>query len=354
MSFGFGNIDDFKKYPEVYRAMKGEKLTAIDLFLGKTPAGKIPFSIEINGSTFTNSLSKPFSGKTINSDPDKRINLELNGKIFRFVDLTEILSANSFSVLNQLITKNKNDLVEIANRYEEGGRQFYNFLYDLVAITKTLDGLPTEFQSLANVGNNSELLMHNRVLLELASKYRSNHTIKLEQNRGGTKPDLFIDENYVEVKTVLSPRTNDQQSFEEFAQKFEEVVNKARNQVGKDGVIFIALFSGIMNSLFYAFYYEMKIKNIHDFDGWEISTTIPTIEKGKTIIVIPTTTAFVDYYLIFDTKTAISSVQLFAKSRHKIFEMTDRIMDYMKIQPPLRNGFPVGECGSGQISFSVG
>lgn len=352
----YGHIDDFKSDPEFYKTLKNEKLEATDIFVGETPRGKTPFDFTINGVTVGNLKSDKLA--TLNSkksDPKKRLNLKLENNSYRYADLTYVLTDNSIQFLENLITENKEPLIDIANKYESGGRQFFNFLYDLSLLIKTLSQLPDEFNVLLNdIGKTAEILMHNSVVANIAEHYKnSGYCVSIEPSNLGNKPDLLVDKEYAEIKTILTPKENDQRSLEEFVEKIKHVHVKARNQVGKNGMVFISPWSGIINSLFYSFYYEMKIKKIHDFNDCQVFTSFPSFQKGKSVIVVTTPKAFVDYYLVFDSNWLIDAMSLFARSRYKLFDNRENMMDYLKIQPPLRTGFPVGDAGNRGISFAV-
>jgi len=339
--------------PPFFPPFINQNRTATDLLVGQTPPTAFPFSIEIDGSTI-GSLNQIDNTPDTPTDPKKKLNLKLNDGAFQFANTSNILSDNAFSLLKTIAIQNKDDLIWIANEYEKGGRQFYNFFYDIVALVRMISKLPEDFQKLLKIKRNADILMHNRVLAELSYLYlQRGHTVKLEQKRGESVPDLLIDNQYGELKTIISPKTNEEKSYLAFANTLKDKREEALQQVGEDGIIFISPWSGIINSLFYTFFYEMKINKTHDFDGWEVYTSIPPLQKGKTIMVIATPTAFVDYYLVFDTQWILDSIYLFANSRYKIINMLEP-MAYMKITNPVRKGFVVGEQGSRGISFLTG
>ncbi len=352
----YGHIDDFRSNPEFYNMLKNQKFTAIDLFIGKTPIGKTPFDFTIDGMTVGDLRStKLKTTERKKSDPEKRLNLQLENNSYRYADVTNILGDSDIQLLNDFIAKNKKSLLEIANDYEKRGRQFFNFLYDLILLFKILPQLPDKFQTLLDdLNQKSDNLMHNGVVANTALLYKnSGYTIDLEPLNQGSKPDLMVDDKFAEIKTILTPKENDKKSLEDFAEKMNVVNTKARHQVGKNGMVFISPWSGIINSLFYGFYYDMKNKKIHNFDDCQVFTHIPPFQEGKSVIIVTTPKAFEDYYLVFNSNWIVDAMYLFARSRYKQFDTKMNMMDYLKIQPPLREGFPVGDAGNTGISFPV-
>ena len=352
----YGHVDDFKSNPDFYNALKNQNFIATDIFIGKTPPGKTPLDITINGMTVGDLKSTSIeTSEQQSSNPEKRLNLKLENNSYRYADITNILDDDAIGFLNSFIIQNKKSLLEIANDYEKRGRQFFNFLYDLVLIFKTLPQLPTEFQGLLNdINNQSEILMHNGIVAHIALLYKnSGYVVHLEPKNMGNKPDLLIDNKFAEIKTILTPKENNQKSLESFAEKMNIHNTKARNQVGKNGMVFISPWSGIINSLFYGFYYDMKNKQIHNFDDCSVFTHIPPFQEGKTVFVVTTPKSFEDYFLVFDSNWIIDAMFLFARSRYKIFDTKANMLDYLKIQPPLREGFPVGNTGDIGISFPI-
>ena len=350
----YGHIDDFKANPEFYN-MLNHLDVADDIFIGKTPRGKTPFDYNINGLTVGNiTPNEIFVNKQKKFDPKKRLNLHLKNNSYHYAELTEILEDSAIQFLHEFITQNKQSLLKIANSYEKMGRQFANFLYDLVLLFKTLPCLPNEFQVLVdNINSKSDNLMHNGIVANLALLYKnSNHVVNLEPTNQGSKPDLMIDNKFAEIKTILTPKENTKQSLESFATKMGDINSKARKQVGKEGIIFFSPWSGIINSLFYVFYYKMRKEQQHDFNDCEVFTHIPPVQEGKSIFIVTTPRAFRDYYLVFDSNWIVDAMRLFARSRYDLLNKTNS-MGYLKIQPSARMGFPVGIAGGNGLSWKV-
>ena len=351
----FDYIDNFKSDLILYNMLNHSVYVADDIFIGETPRGKTPFDYQINGLTVGNLKSSQISTiEQKKSDPKKRLNLHLKNDSYHYADITKILDNSSIHFLNEFIATHKQSLLQIANNYEERGRQFFNFLYDLVLLFKTLPHLPDEFQVLLNdLNNKSDNLMHNGVVANIALLYKNSGCIvNLEPMNQGSKPDLMIDGKFVEIKTILTPKENSKESLESFAKKMEDINSKARKQVGKKGMVFFSPWSGIINSLFYVFYYEMKKEHIHNFNDCQVFTRIPPFQEGKSIFVVTTPQAFEDYYLVFDSDWIVDAMRLFARSRYLLLDKVSR-MSYLKIQPSARVGFPIGTAGSTGISFKV-
>ena len=350
----YGHIDDFKSNPEFYNILNHLDV-ADDIFIGETPRGKTPFEGTINGLTVGNLMPmQAFTNKQKKLDPNKRLNLHLKNNSYHFAELTEILDDSAIQLLHEFITRNKQSLLEIANDYEKMGRQFANFMYDLVLLFKTLPCLPNEFHVLLdNINSRTDNLMHNGVVSNLALLYKnSEHVVNLEPTNQGSKPDLIIDNKFAEIKTILTPKKNTKQSLEFFATKIKTINSKARKQVGKKGIVFFSPWSGIINSLFYVFYYKMRKEQRHSFNDCEVFTHIPPVQEGKSIFIVATPQAFEDCYLVFDSNWIVDAMHLFARSRYDLLNKTDS-MSYLKIQPPARMGFPVGIAGGSGFSFKV-
>ena len=100
----------------------------------------------------------------------------------------------AFTLLEELVTKNKELLKGWANSYKENERDFYFFIYDLSSYAYFLDQLPPEFEKLKNLDGNYEDLLHDRVIAQLAVGYqKQNNVIDYEiQNSLDKNPDLHV------------------------------------------------------------------------------------------------------------------------------------------------------------------
>jgi len=240
--------------------------------------------------------------------------------------------------------------------YEEDGREFCNFFYDVVFLVKALQDLPNRFHKLAKIKNDAYILMHNSVLANLALSYlHKGHQVVLEPERNSSYPDLKIDEIFVEVKTIVSPKENTPKSFEDFAYAVTtKIEDEAKEQVGDNGMIFIAPWSGIVNSLYYTYYYQMKVDSIHNNQECDVNTDLHVSKGGQTVIVIATPNTFQDYYLVFETKQISTNLNNFASAYYPIFNSPAHKMKYLSILKPIRNGFVCGTADTKEIFFKTG
>jgi len=99
-----------------------------------------------------------------------------------------------FSILEELVSKNKVLLKDWANQYKENERDFYFFIYDLSAHAYFLDQLPAQFQKLRQLDGSYENLLHDRTIAQLAIQYqKQGNTIDCEVlNSKQKNPDLHV------------------------------------------------------------------------------------------------------------------------------------------------------------------
>lgn len=331
MSFDWEHIKQFGFTPASYFKPNltpfAPPKTAEDLFMGKTPIESMAtLAFMIDGIAF-NSISQVLVPQVraldymgLLTQTEKKLNLKFDNGDFQFLDLSQILSDADLVVLNQWIIDKKQTLLKIANQYEQSGRQFYHFMYDLVALIKAVNRIPVEYrQNIIEKSDSNEILMHNRILAEIANAYLERGSIvKIEPpNRSGTrKPDLSIDGIIGDVKTILTNSVNDRESLSDFAHKLkkniiEEEIEK--NQLGAEGIFFIAPWSGIIGSIFYTFFHQMKVDGIHNFTGANYYHKIPKLSKNQTVFVITSPCAFENGYLVFDTKWVSDIIEDFVE-----------------------------------------
>ena len=268
----------------------------------------------------------------------------------QFIELEGILSEIELKELSSWIIDKKDSLIKIAKEYETNSRQFYHFMYDLIALWKSLGVIPKKYHTnLIDTIDAGDKLMHNRILGEIASLYiKKGSTVEIEPTnvKGTRKPDLLIGNTLGDIKTILTSATNDRESCSDFAHKLSKDIiekEKEKGQVGKKGVLFISPWSGIVNSIFYTYFHKMKIEKKHDFEGAKYYDEIPPLRDNSTIFVLTTENAFENGYLMFETKLVSKIIEDFVEQGFpKIGKFEP--LSYL-FYSNFRKGFPLGIQG---------
>jgi len=90
------------------------------------------------------------------------------------------ISSSAIEILQNFVSNEKSKLVDFANEYQTSGRQFYSFLYDVVALVKYLDDLPDKFLKLTKIKGKADSLMHSRIQAEIAATNYKNGNVDLD------------------------------------------------------------------------------------------------------------------------------------------------------------------------------
>jgi len=332
--------------PEVY-----------DLGIGKTPVTKPKeWAIMIDGINYNlQTRNVNFSMKVIDdkqklAENGKKIYLKFTDETIQFIELDNIISDLEIRELSLWIQANKNSLITVAKEYEVNNRQFYHFMYDLIALWKSLGGIPKKYHpNLIGTIDGGDKLMHNRILGEIASLYiRKGSTVEIEPSntKGTRKPDLLIGNTLADVKTILTTASNDRESCSDFAHKLSKDIvekEKEKGQIGKGGVFFISPWSGIINSIFYTYFHKMKVQKKHDFEGAKYFDEIPPLRDNSTIFVLSTKNAFENGYLMFETKWVSKIIEDFVEQGFPTIGKFEPL-SYL-FYSNFRKGFPLGIQG---------
>ena len=166
--------------------------------------------------------------------------MKFTDESIQFIELNNIISDLEINELSSWIKDNKNSLIKVAKEYEINSRQFYHFMYDLIALWKSLGGIPKKYHTnLIETIDAGDKLMHNRVLGEIASLYiKKGSTVEIEppNMESARKPDLLIGNTLADIKTILTSATNDRESCSDFAHKLSKDIiekEKEKGQIGK-------------------------------------------------------------------------------------------------------------------------
>lgn len=282
----------------------------------------------------------------IEKNNDKEIELELDSNFTEFASLNDKqipvnLTNSGFELLKEIVKQNNSALLDLANEYQTTGREFYSFLYDTVSLVWYLDKLPNKFRKLAENFTNVGDLMHNRLQAQIAYGYHiSGHSVDLETPKSsGSKPDLNIDNVDTEIKTIISLGENDQKSFKDFARRLRTRHDEAIAQIEGDGMVFISLWSHVMNNIFKEYFTS------------RYSTSLPDIKKGNTVLVLEGINAFEDYFSIFQSNQICDEIDQFALSGYRFLN------DFSHLGYFRRSGFPTGRSSSSTgvgITINIG
>ena len=277
------------------------------------------------------------------------LRLKLAEKEYEFFEfdseMTKIIfDSNYYRLLENLLSKHKNDLIKLANLYKEKNRDFATFLYDLVILVYFVNELPDEFQRLLE---KDELqsegdLMHNRILVQTAFKLNQKHSVKLnEKLKKRSSPDLTVDNFEIDIKTIIGRYDWTSEDVSKLVRVIDEKYSKAMTQTN-EGIVFISFWSKNMNNLFRDYFYRQH-------------TTIPyQLENNSCYFVLDGMEALDDFYTtkhVYDMRNNLPTCNLIhnynpvnSPSPYGIFQIG-------------RKGFPISKSGPPNdfgISFSFG
>jgi hypothetical protein len=327
--------------------------TAVKIFVGETPITQ-PNSmlLKIDGMEIVlgNNPSFKFTmsaNNNLNLLPknDKVLNLKLDNDDFSLIDLSGICNDKEILLLKKWIAKDETKLLRAANEYEQHGRQFYHFLYDMISLIKCVNVLPRDYyDKLVSSVDDGTRLMHNRIQAEVICAYcDAGNKVEIDPPTASKgNPDLSIDGKVSDVKTILVSAQNNQDSCIEFAAKLRYDImekDKIKGQVGNGGIFFIAPFSGILNSILLVFFNEMKMA-ANDYVNVSFHTQIPPVEANKTIFVLSSPNSFENCYLVFDTDLVCEMIDAFAIDGYPQIRVHEPLSYLTRTN--IRKGCPLG------------
>lgn len=273
--------------------------------------------------------------------------MELEQDTIQFVELDNMLDSASLKILDAWITDENKTLLEIANEYEQFNRQFYHFMYDVIALSKAISSWDEKEQKkLLNETRSALILLHNRIQAEVTSEYRSdgkNVMLFPPKPVDGHKPDMQISNVYTDVKTIIIPGLQKHKLLKNFVKRLKKIIDEEQkeNQIGKSGTFFVGIWSGFLSSIFYASF--KKFQNNQVFKKVKLYDSIPSIDKEKVIFVLPSPNAFLNYYLVVERSRAVRISNFIYKKAFEKIQKSD-VFSYLALIN-VRKGCPFGLTG---------
>jgi hypothetical protein len=312
--FDWNKIIEFGISPKYVPIPSAEEAKSVkiarDINIGIPPTA-YPVSFYVDGITITASEVRP-TMRVQNNLVQNLTNkicliIQLDDELWQFIELDDILDAKGLQILKDWISREKTRLLAIANEYEQNNRQLYHFMYDVIGLCKAASRISSEDASkIMGDTTTALILLHNRVHAEVYSEYKfENSNIELLPNKENSKkPDLKIDETFVDIKSILITDSKDKENLlKNFKKKIkEDIIEKEeeKEQIGKTGTFFVAVWSGIIGSIFYTTF--QKMKNDKMFHDVKFHEKIPPFEENKVMLILPSPLAFQNYYLVMDKK----------------------------------------------------
>ena len=237
----------------------------------------------------------------------------------------------AFTLLEELVVKNKELLKEWVNQYKENERDFYFFIYNLASFAYFLDQLSSKFEKLKKMDGSYENLLHNRVIAQLAVGYqKQGSAVDYEiKNSLDKNPDLHVNTHDLEVKSIVTKGINHASHFVRFSRSIRNRFLEAGKQIFlEQDMIAVAPWSQIMANTLKTYYRGMYSK------------TLPPFKGGKTILLLEGETPFEDFYIEFPSKDVCDHIREFSESGYR------RISSMSYLGSIRRNGFAVTRNGN--------
>lgn len=232
------------------------------------------------------------------------------------------LSTNSIEILKYIITERQKDAVICANGYYKSGRDYQIFLYDLVTLCWFLENLPNDFDPLKKINNGDKELLHNRLVSQLAFKYKKIYNgVEFEKKNRGHIPDLHMANIDVEIKTILNPVISEE-DYKSFYDNFKRQFQKAVGQVNNQGMIVIGFWSKRINNELREYFSNL----LHDEPI--------NVKNNTAVIVLEGDVPLLDYYVVIPSNYVLEIIGNYCNGGYRRVDP----MAYMKTM--MRNGFP--------------
>lgn len=229
-----------------------------------------------------------------------------------------------------LINKNLNQLIKTAKDYHKS-RNMPDFIIDFVSLCKATEELPETFSKLVEV-THGDMLLHNRLQAQIALSYVKKYPdMKIEVKRNNKIPDLFVNDIFIDIKTILKPFYGDYLGFNKTVQN---TLKKGKKQTSSKGVIFIGIWSK---------YITGALKNY--FQGL-VRPSPPILQYSDVIFVLESEIPGYLDYLRFSSKYLSEFLEDFEKySKHvnPLDTINNRRGFRMTNTVPFRNGKPLAD-----------
>lgn len=249
------------------------------------------------------------------------------------------LNQNAITILEDIVNNSHENLVKCAVGYRETNRDYKTFIYDLFTLALLLEKLPSKFSKLKKINPDSTDLMHNRIHAQIAHYYQaSDNRIGIPtETDSDKKPDLQVDDKYVEIKTMLKRFVEPKAYFN----NFKSQLDSGLEQVGNGGLVVIGMWSSLFNAVF------------REYVGTSRSNYILSENKTEITILLEGDYPLYDEYFTKPVNIMNEIMNTFCNEGGY-----DRTYGRMTLLKMSRNCFTVsaGRHGSGNfgIAFSVG
>ena len=238
--------------------------------------------------------------------------------------------------------------LNFVQQYMKDDRKEVEFLHVIVSMARYLATLPSEVAYLMKMGTPTEL-MHNRIVSQLLAYYNNvgcDIRVKPVPIKGLTGLNDFNVSNLrCEVKTVQSDvvleqgpfgaRRLSEKSINSLAAAIQDDIDKAKAQVGDNGMIFISPWSYLINGLLRSYFSK------------QLSVYPPAPFPNATVLILTSINAFEDLYISFDTTIASSEI---LRAFHTI--QSKGVSDIEII--PIREGLPMQATTAARPGSSAG
>ena len=314
----------------------------IDKYYPKTDEQK-RIEDQINKFVTASSEERVTEVFVLNENNSRRLGVKLTSGASEYVDFDNQnpplnFPDSAFSILEEVVSKNKELLKNWANQYKENERDFYFFIYDLSSFAYFLNGLSSKFNKLKQFDGSYENLLHSRAIAQLGSEYqKQGNSIDYEvPNSKQKNPDLHVNTHDLEVKSIVTKGINHPDHFVRFSKSIRNRFSEATDQIFlEQDMIAIIPWSQIMVNTLKTYYQGMYSK------------TLPPFKSGKTLLMLEGETVFEDFYKEFPSNIICNDIREFSESGYK------RISSLSYMGSIRRDGFAITRSGSASEGFGM-
>jgi len=282
---------------------------------------------------------------TFNDDNEKELSLKLENGDAEIIDFNNErcslnLNETEYDMLKNLIDDQQKNLCICGSEYFLNGRDFCFFLYDISSLVWYLGKLSSKFNKLKKIKPSDDELLHNRIHAEIAFHLQNiGKNPCFERTNSKEKvPDLHFEDKDIEIKTIKSSISNDEESFKKFSRSFRTQHDKALDKIDEGGIIIMGFWSTVMNNNLRAYFNGLCSSQIQ-------------LKENTTIIVLDGRKTLQDYFIHIPTKYAQECIREFAEGGYK------KISPHAYGDSIRREGFPCGKSFdpfTGQYTIRIG